>query len=252
MNRKIKAIYNANRNWWDSFTSCFIGTLLGIGITFWVSGAIAHREKVETERRIQLLTLDDLQNNITSLKTQGEVMLQTDSLFQQALACYPDRLDEISADLAGRIYSAVLTPGQYSGNRMAETMFTDNIEVWKSIDDLSVIRIIGDTFVMQNDMAACLDRLNGIKERLLTNIGHQQAVLDFNDHHEAMRCFFGTKENLNLLMQFQMQSHVLHLGTQLLDEMLTRIKEKLGITDEELAQLYDKRYEMEVFESHSF
>ena len=68
MKRRIKGIYNSNKVWWDSFTSCFVGTLLGIVITFGVSYLNTRSENRKTERKIQLITVNKIEQALNHIE----------------------------------------------------------------------------------------------------------------------------------------------------------------------------------------
>lgn len=250
MKRHLKALYDVNRNWWDSFTSCFIGTLLGIGITFGISGHLANVEKQETARRIQMLTLCDLRTSILSLQEQAEYAQQTDSLFQEVLEYYPDELDEVPAKLVGKVYSSLISSRLYTDSHSAENMFNNNIEVWKTIEELSVINILGSIFDYKRAMSGHIAQLAAIKRQIFDNIGSQYDILGFANAREAMRCFFEDPANRNLMLLYQITCIELTTGTAVLDELFSRIQDKLDITDQELEQVYDDRYQMSMHESH--
>lgn len=244
MKRKLKDIYNINKSWWDSFTSCFIGTLLGIGITFWISGTISKNDKANLEKKIQVLTINSLQRDITSLKRQGASMMNDDSIFQNVMEYYPDRIEEISPETAGQFYSRIMHCELYATSQTAENMFNSNIEIWKSIDNLSTINIIGEVFAIRKKMVETISQLEDIKMQLFNNISHEAYILDFKNHHEAMRCFFNNNENPNLLLKFKMYCYILNAGTALTEKMVSRIKDNLNITDKDLDMVYNENYDI--------
>ena len=65
------------------FHSCFIGSLLGIGITFAVSGYLEYKNKKELEHTIQLMNVADMYLTVDSFKSEEESALYLDSLFKE-------------------------------------------------------------------------------------------------------------------------------------------------------------------------
>lgn len=109
MKERLKKIYHVNTGWWDSFTSCLVGTLLGIAVTFGVTYLDARKEDKATERKIQIITVRKMEQAISSIGSRVEAMKESDSVFVEVLDYWEeDRLDGIPRDLVAAFYGKLM------------------------------------------------------------------------------------------------------------------------------------------------
>ena len=141
MRKIIEKVYYVNRGWWDSFTSCFIGSLLGIGITFWISGYLEKKSNEDMERRIQLLSLLNIHQYIESSKKQSKECLYMDSIFTEVLNYYPDSIEYVPKELVNQCYTKLVSFNFYSTDETADNMVNNNIEVWNSMENISDVNV---------------------------------------------------------------------------------------------------------------
>ena len=238
MNDSIKKIYRINTNWWDSFTSCLVGTILGIAITFGISGYNEAKAKKEMERKIQILTISSIQQTFDQLGTKMVKLEQMDSTLTAIMDFYPDSVNKIPPKLASDLFSQLLSFEFNSNDQTADRLFSSDIEVWKSIDNLSTINTIGQTLSYKQFIINALNETNAIKSKIAENIGRKKYFLGFNSHQEALRIFFDNPENLNLALRLRMYVNMLNMSKDIGYQLLTRIKTDMHITDEDLKSIY--------------
>ncbi|MDY3069398.1 MAG: hypothetical protein SOR57_07040 [Parabacteroides sp.] len=244
MKKFIKGVYYINRGWWDSFTSCFIGTLLGIGITFGITAYLEKKSKAEMERKIQIISIASLQADINSIKSYSEKFAYTDSIFYEVMDYYPDSIKYIPKELVSEFYSELLTVKSYVKNNSADNMFNSNIEVWKSIDNLSTIKIISDIFAAKQKSYEFISELESVKKRIYENISHEEYILGLDNPQKAIGCLFKNKENLNLVLEFALYNKMLSFTLPMLEEMYLKIRYNLNISEKDLDLFFDSRYDI--------
>ena len=236
MRRIIKRVYRSNRSWWDSFTSCFIGSLLGIGITFAISGYLEYKNKKELEHTIQLMNVADMYLTVDSFKSEEGSALYLDSLFTETLRYYPDSIYSVPAGCLQNVYKKLLTLEILGANNSVENVLNSSLEVWTSAENLSILTDINEFYSAKKAVNNCLNELSSIRRKLFDNLTKRYS-LDFSNYKEAVSYLYGYEENLCLMRNYCAYRKTLSNSIPEMEEMLVSIKENMRISDEELQDL---------------
>ena len=125
-------------DFWKQTLSCTLGTIIGIILTFGTSAWIENREKKATERTAALMVIHNLDVFCDNLEETTKDLQAVDSINMMVLAA-KDRLDTVPEDtlelFVGNFFSFQFSPN----DQTAETIFSSNIETWKSIDNSEFI-----------------------------------------------------------------------------------------------------------------
>lgn len=242
MKEELKKIYHVNTGWWDSFSSCFIGTLLGIGITFGISWYNAEQEKLETERRIQIMMVGSIEREFESFRSIYNDYKQKDSIISNFLGLY-NKKDEIPRELLNALMNSLISFKFNSLDSSYEKVFSNNIEVWKSMkfndvktlgEMLSGLRMIGDIY----------SQINNSKNVVVDNINKEIYLQDENvDYKDVIDVIYKKPENFNALLKMQLYINLLGLSLDGCERHFEQIKKNMNVTDEELSELEDDRYD---------
>lgn len=239
MRRIIKKVYLVNRGWWDSFTSCFVGTLLGIGITFWISGYLEKKSNEEMERRIRLLSLSSIQRFIESSKKESKECLYTDSILTEVLDYYPDSIEYIPDNLVGECYGNLSGFRFYGADESADNI-SSNIEVWNSVENISDIRVIGDIFAAKRIITWMSSEMTRIKKQIYRNVIRNDFIWGMDNHTEAIKILFSNKENLNLIVEYKMYSKTFEASIDFVEQLLAGFMKNMNISSNDLKLLGDE------------
>lgn len=243
MRKIIEKVYYVNRGWWDSFTSCFIGSLLGIGITFWISGYLEKKSNEDMERRIQLLSLSNIQQYIESSKKHSKECLYIDSIFTEVMDYYPDSIDYIPKELVGECYSKLISYNIYGVDESADNIVNSNIEVWNSMEDLSDVITINDIFAAKRVINWMSSEMNSIKRQIYRNVTRDNYIMDMDNHTDAIKVLFSNKENLNLMLEYKMYSKSFDVSIGFIEPLFDKIMQKMNISSSDLDLLKDGYFE---------
>lgn len=236
MKKLIEKVYGANRSWWDSFTSCLIGTLLGIGTTFAISGYLEYKNNKEVEHTIQLMNVADMDLTVDSFKSEEEGALYLDSLFTEALRYYPDSIYSVPTECLQKVYNKLFTLEILGSNSSVENIFNNSLEVWTSTENLSIITDINEFYSAKKAAYSCLNELISIRKALFSNLTKRYS-LNFSDFKEAVSYLYGSEENLCLMRNYCAYRKAFSNLIPEMEEMLVSIKENARISDEELHDL---------------
>lgn len=240
MRKIIEKVYYVNRGWWDSFTSCFVGSLLGIGITFWISGYLEKKSNEDMERRIQLLSLSNIQQYIESSKKQSKDCLYMDSIFTEVLDYYPDSIDYIPKELVGECYSKLISFNFYATDESADNMLNSNIEVWNSMEDISDVITISNIFAAKHAINWMSSEMNSIKRQIYRNVIRDNFIMDMDNHTDAIKVLLSNKENLNLMVEYKMYSKSFDVSIGFIEPLFDKIMQKMNVSSNDLELLGDE------------
>lgn len=235
MKEKFKEIYNSNKGWWDSFTSCFVGTLLGIGITFGLSDIIEKKNQEEMQRKITVLSMSNLRNNIDSFKSLEKAYLHTDSVFREVLRYYPDSVNYIPKELVSQFFTELTTFKITDEFSYSDNVFSSNIEVWESIDNLETIAIINDIISLKGMTYNIVNKLNDLKRKSLDNVSNELTFVNITDigHKAAIKTFLDNKQNVNHLFFFGWQAKLLSVVVEAYETFFKNSLKNLNIDERE-------------------
>lgn len=232
MKEKFKEIYNSNKGWWDSFTSCFVGTLLGIGITFGLSDIIEKKNQQEMQRKITVLSMSNLRNNIDSFKSLEKAYLHTDSVFQEVLRYYPDSVNYIPRELVSQFFTELTTFKITDEFSYSDNVFSSNIEVWESIDNLETIAIINDIISLKGMTYNIVNKLNDLKRKSLDNVSNELTFVNITDIGNS---------------GFEIKSFVKDVRAGNIDSFMKRLTTFFADTPYELARDLELHYQNVMF-----
>lgn len=247
MKRSIKSIYNSNKVWWDSFTSCFVGTLLGIVITFGVSYLNTRSENRKTERKIQLITVNKIEQALNHIEERVETLKQSDSVFIAVHDYWDrDRLDEIPEDLIAAFYESLMRINFQTEGNTAIDMFRSNVEIWKTMDPLSIdaMESLLDIIQLSYDM---ISKVESDIATVRSNIMKEHFITRLDTPAEVTGAFFSDPENTNLMIFANLNISILDSFVPHFKNMFKELKVYLDITEQDMENLYGA----EIYEEYS-
>ena len=77
--------------WWMQFWISVVGTAIGVGLTFMVSGMLENHKKQQAQRQAAMMVIEDMTNSISTLKS----ILQTEEDYFLATQQAVDQIDDL-------------------------------------------------------------------------------------------------------------------------------------------------------------
>ena len=204
-------------DFWTQTLSCTLGTVIGIVLTFGTSAWIEYRERQEMERTAALMVIHNLDSFCEDL--------------DEAVKDFEDTLD--------MFVNSFLSHSFNTHDQTTETIFSSNIETWKSIDNRQFIDLAGNCFSAKKLMVKFQERLeeekNDLTDLFLKTIAfgdkppksiHEKAAAILRS---ATFCTFIVKQHSFYLYGFK-------TGQKLLREKTEKCKQMMNVTDEELQE----------------
>ena len=223
-------------DFWKQTLSCTLGTVIGIILTFGTSAWIEYREKQETERTAALMVIHNLDSFVQDLALMVKELQTIDEVNTKVLAA-KDHLDTVSEDTLSMFVTGILSHNFNTIDETAETIFSSNIETWKSIGNSEFIELAGNCFSAKRLMVKFQERLEAEKDELSDMLLEK---VTYSDHPtESLQETVAT-----ILRSSRCRRHIkkqgdfylrgMEQGVKVLSEKSDQCKRLMNVTDEEL------------------
>ena len=223
-------------DFWKQTLSCTLGTVIGIILTFGTSAWIEYREKQETERTAALMVIHNLESFVQDLALMVKELQTIDEVNTKVLAA-KDHLDTVSEDTLSMFVTGILSHNFNTIDETAETIFSSNIETWKSIGNSEFIELAGNCFSAKRLMVKFQERLEAEKDELSDMFLEK---VTYSDHPtESLQETVAT-----ILRSSRCRRHIkkqgdfylrgMEQGVTVLREKSDQCKRLMNVTDEEL------------------
>jgi len=225
-------------DFWKQTLSCTLGTVIGIILTFGTSAWIEYREKQETERTAALMVIHNLESFVQDLALMVKELQTIDEVNAKVLAA-KDHLDTVSEDTLSMFVTGILSHNFNTIDETAETIFSSNIETWKSIGNSEFIELAGNCFSAKRLMVKFQERLEAEKDELsdmfLEKVFYSAHPTESLQETVATilrssRCRRHIKKQGDFYLRGMEQ------GVKVLSEKTDQCKRLMNVTDEELKQ----------------
>lgn len=242
MKKTLNRIYRLNTNWWDSFTSCFVGTLLGIVITFGVSGYISRVEHRKNDRTMQIIAVGKIEENVMQIKIHANELKRTDSLYSSLLAYYPDNIDRVPAKLISDFLLDLDRTRPVVFDYSVSNIMLGNAEVWESMSP-AAITVLDKTLLLTGYLMETLKEVQKEKKMLNENLSLKHYSSVFRTLQDASHAIFENPHNVYLLSEISSSIQYINAMLPSCDSVLMQVKTNMNITDEDFEILKDDRYQ---------
>lgn len=223
-------------DFWKQTLSCTLGTVIGIILTFGTSAWIEYRERQETERTAALMVIHNLESFVQDLDLMVKELQTIDEVNTKVLAA-KDHLDTVSEDTLSMFVTGILSHNFNTIDETAETIFSSNIETWKSIGNSEFIELAGNCFSAKRLMVKFQERLEAEKDELSDMFLEK---VTYSDHPtESLQETVAT-----ILRSSRCRRHIkkqgdfylrgMEQGVKVLSEKTDQCKRLMNVTDEEL------------------
>lgn len=223
-------------DFWKQTLSCTLGTVIGIILTFGTSAWIEYREKQETERTAALMVIHNLDSFVQDLALMVKELQTIDEVNTKVLAA-KDHLDTVSEDTLSMFVTGILSHNFNTIDETAETIFSSNIETWKSIGNSEFIELAGNCFSAKRLMVKFQEQLEAEKDELSDMLLEK---VTYSDHPtESLQETVAT-----ILRSSRCRRHIkkqgdfylrgMEQGVKVIREKTDQCMRLMNVTDEEL------------------
>ena len=223
-------------------TANFAGAFLGIVVTFGTTALIDMHTRRNMARKAEVIAIAHLDGDIMEMEAKFEEMRSLDSMYDRAVALYPDRIDELGSDTLTTLLSSIMQPYYFLSNRSAENVFTGSMETWRDFSDLNLLYSINSCFSLKNTIEEFYRTVAEYHDAAFDKTFGQQVPGRKRSPAEILRDYIGHPTTRNFLRVHKLYAILLPQLTAMLKEENDANKGKTGITDIELHALFPDIY----------
>jgi len=125
--------------WWMQFWIGVLGTSIGVGLTFMVSGMLENRHKQQAQRQAAMMVIDDLDKSISTLKTIQQFEEEYFQATQLALENI-DHLESLPDTLLNKVFAYLCEGGAVSSDlefdESVEKMYLGTQDIRMNLSDV--------------------------------------------------------------------------------------------------------------------
>ena len=235
---KLKSFFNWNmRDWWSATTSAIVGTIVGIVVTFGVSGYLDQKKHEETQKTILFMILNDIRIYCGKYTKEIEKMEKADSVYMEIMEILFEKPRPVDNKQA-LIYINYLGNRSFNlSNKTTEKIFSSNMSTWENIENKNIVENIGKCYSVIHNY-----------EDIYNEFANEQFELYDNFYKENFLKDISRVEQFNMLYKkpevvwFIKKNHTLYLpylksSVELIKEQYEKNLELMGISEEELIQV---------------
>lgn len=249
----MKKFTSKNKAWWSNMSANFAGAFLGICLTFGTSAFIDHLEKERLARKVLVITVSNIDDWVVQMDRQYRFLERIDTIFHAVADRYPEDFDCIPKDTLELFVSQFLNWNTMSFDTSAESIFTHSVDVWKTIDDLTLQRDIGRSISFKNDFIHTYQKLLKEREDLFRKVNAKTFFLDYADGSKLVKDILKMPETQLFLFNFTFEIKKLKLLQTVIKQLNKENRKRANLTEEEVDALYESEHEkFSYYETYDF
>ena len=143
---------------WKQFFISVVGTAIGVGLTFFVSGVQQRHERERAQRLTAIMVIHDIDNTIDILKQLKEAEERSDSLLQSVLKRV-DMLDTVPFDTLRQVLSDLTENNdEFRFDLSKETIFNSDLDTWQNLGSMKFIDNVQSFFFNRQNLQETLNK----------------------------------------------------------------------------------------------
>lgn len=240
----IRTKFHGNSAWWLNFSSAFVGTLLGIVLTFGITAFINFKNKQATAQQITLYTMRTISRNIYRNTNKLKEFEVRDSINKIVLEKYENNdLENLSLEDATAFASQLYQLNLIADNRSTESIFMSDIDIWSNVDNAKVIEVVGESFDAMRLIDKTAEELNHFFNDLYANFYRKKAKYSALSPEQKSRIVIkeildDTDVYLRFSVHYPMKISMMKMSLQLLNFQFEWLKMRLNITDSDIENAF--------------
>ena len=142
---------------WKQFLIGVLGTAIGVGLTFFLSGLDNRNRKEHAQRLTAIMVIHDIDNTIEILKGVKEAEVESDKLFQYVLK-RKDSLETVPNDTLVRVLNLLTSNyDDFTFDTSKENIFNSDFDSWQNIGSMKFIDNVQSFFFQRKKLQDLLN-----------------------------------------------------------------------------------------------
>lgn len=224
------------RSWWGNLMCGFLGSCLGIIVTFGTSQYLDNRTQKKMERNLLVLSIADFDNQIYDMERLYNKFLYEDSIYNYINKNDTEDMPKDSIDIC---LSTFLTADISVITIPTKNIIDSNSEMLKNMTDLSLLTFINNSKAIKDEFSNVIAEDKKEREKVLYSFMDRKSLNDYERAQELMEALQETPYTAHYFLMHKAHTVVLGMFTNVLKNIRQNIIERTGITDEEINKTKD-------------
>ena len=234
--------------WWFKLSINVTATLLAFSLTLFSNEMAKINAKKRTARNIALVTLSNIDEVVSNLEIVTTYYDDFRNMYSEIKASAPD-YTTVSDSLCSAFVAYVEGWDVFDINRSPELTFSTTFELWDYLEDIPLIRRIGNCYAYENAFLDLYRRDMEVINKLSVGAG-LESILDTRKKMEAIMDYIPFQ---NYMQRSEATSYNYHLIINRIVESNKENKQNMSVTDEDLRKLVaPKRWVTSPVENYIF
>lgn len=219
------------RSWWGNLMCGFLGSCLGIIVTFGTSQYLDNRTQKKMERNLLVLSIADFGNQIHDMERLYNKFLYEDSIYNYINENDAEDMPKDSIDIC---LSTFLTADISVITIPTKNIIDSNSEMLKNMTDLSLLAFINNSKAIKDEFSNVIAEDKKEREKVLYSFMDRKSLSDYERAQELMEALQEALYTAHYFLMHKAHTVVLGMFTNMLKNIRQNIIERTGITDEEI------------------
>lgn len=234
--------------WWFKLSVNVTATLLAFSLTLFSNELSKTNAKKRTARNIALVTLSNIDEVVSNPEIVTTYYDDFRNMYSEIKASAPG-YSSVSDSLCSAFVAYVEGWDVFAINRSPELTFCTTFELWDYLEDIPLIRRIGNCYAYENAFLDLYRRDMEVINKLSVGAG-LESILDTRKKMEAIMDYIPFQ---NYMQRSEATSYNYHLIIDRIVESNKENKQNMSVTDEDLRKLVaPKRWVTSPVENYIF
>lgn len=223
----------------------FIGASFSILLTLGTANMISRCERHENQRLSAMMVMSNIESFARDLDEHSKILVLNDSVSTWLLNKPLEDLELMPERELNNLIDQATNLLFLSRDKSAENIFTNNVETWKNIGNVSFIDNVGQCFAAMNSVEEYWNkRVNDVNETILD-------IKDHPDNYEGntlpIKILHSNKVRRTLVGIHHLRSYLSYVAATMRFYNLYNM-EAIGITEKEVMAFTDDRWKRAEYE----
>ena len=218
--------------WWFKLSVSITATLVAFSLTLFTNELSKTNAKKRTARNIALVTLSNIDEVVNNLEIVTTYYDDFRNMYSEIMESAPD-FNEVSDSLCSAFVAYVEGWDVFAINKSPELTFCTTFELWDYLEDIPLIRRIGNCYAYENAFLDLYQRDMGIINQLSVGAGMEHII----GLREKMKAILNYIPFQNYMHRSEAISYNYHEIIHRIVESNKENKEHMSVTDEDLKKL---------------
>lgn len=190
-----------------------------------------HQIKKEAAKKVALVTLSNIDEVISNFEVVA--MYYDDFINNYNLIISYKNINQVPDSVCEEFIDYIEGWDYFAINQSPENTFCTTFELWDLLDDIPLIRRIGNCYAYKDSFIEMYNR----DQETIRNLGEKANIQRETNYHDKLKSIITIPELKNYMSRAESISKTYHNVIQMISDYNIQNKKELKVSDEDLYQL---------------